>query len=219
MPPPGLSGPAQVISTGAGACASPPGPHPPGLGVEGSPAVALPSAEPNADIGQDIMVSILDQVKLLLAQARRDSEAKVKNELSSVNEVIQVLDQRLDAMITQLDDAEAPQVVEQHTVAQALAKVEQQWGKELGKLKQELHQTIFAHNHNADLMKHQKESIDEIRAELEKLKPPSPERIKLAKAHLQKTDQLLNSQQRQRRLEPLFQRLAVLERRLAMGWR
>lgn len=219
MPPPGLSGPAQVISTGGGACASPPGPHPPGLGVEGSPAVALPSAEPNADIGQDIMVSILDQVKLLLAQARRDSEAKVKNELSSVNEVIQVLDQRLDAMITQLDDAEAPQVVEQHTVAQALAKVEQQWGKELGKLKQELHQTIFAHNHNADLMKHQKESIDEIRAELEKLKPPSPERIKLAKAHLQKTDQLLNSQQRQRRLEPLFQRLAVLERRLAMGWR
>lgn len=181
--------------------------------------MALPSAEPNTDIGQDIMVSILDQVKLLLAQARRDSEAKVKNELSSVNEVIQVLDQRLDAMITQLDDAEAPQVVEQHTVAQALAKVEQQWGKELGKLKQELHQTIFAHNHNADLMKHQKESIDEIRAELEKLKPPSPERIKLAKAHLQKTDQLLNSQQRQRRLEPLFQRLAVLERRLAMGWR
>jgi len=219
MPPPGLSGPAQVISTGAGACASPPGPHPPGLGVEGNHAVALPSAEPNTDIGQDIMVSILDQVKLLLAQARRDSEAKVKNELSSVNEVIQVLDQRLDAMITQLDDAEAPQVVEQHTVAQALAKVEQQWGKELGKLKQELHQTIFAHNHNADLMKHQKESIDEIRAELEKLKPPSPERIKLAKAHLQKTDQLLNSQQRQRRLEPLFQRLAVLERRLAMGWR
>merc|ERR1719389_806897 len=100
------------------------------------------------------------------------------------------MDVRIDALIKQLDEIdEAPeQAVEPQTVAQALAKLEQQWGKELGKLKQELHQTIYAHNHNADLMKHQKDALDNIRNDLEKSKGSSndTERLKLAKQLLSK---------------------------------
>ena len=73
-----------------------------------------------------------------------------------MHDKIAEMDAALDLMMDQLGD----EAVEQHTVAQALAKVEQQWGRELGKLKQELHQTVFAHNHNADLMKHQKDVVE-----------------------------------------------------------
>merc|ERR1719217_1840685 len=90
--------------------------------------------------------------------------------------------------------------VEPQTVAQALAKLEQQWGKELGKLKQELHQTIFALNHNADLMKHQKDVLDAIRSELAaQSQPPSAERLRNAKAQLAKVDQLLKGQQQKQK--------------------
>jgi len=210
MPPPGLTSPAALAASSAGAT----------VGASGD--ALAPTAEGPSDLGQDIMVGIQEQVKTLLGQARRDSEAKVKAELKAANDVIQSMDQRLDEMLAKLDGAEEfpPQVVEQHTVAQALAKVEQNWGKELGKLKQELHQTIFAHNHNADLMKHQKDSIDEIRSELEKQKPLSAERVKMAKAHLQKVQALMEKQDQGRRLEPLFNRLSNLERRIpTIMWR
>merc|ERR1719287_196695 len=110
------------------------------------------------------------------------------------------MDSSIDALVRQLDEIEeAPeQDVEPQTVAQALAKLEQQWGKELGKLKQELHQTIYAHNHNADLMKHQKDALDSIRNELDTQKSTSndTERVKLAKAQLAKADAMLKGQQK-----------------------
>lgn len=149
------------------------------------------------------------QVKQLLAKARRDSEAKVKAELKVMHDKIAEMDAALDLMMDQLGD----EAVEQHTVAQALAKVEQQWGRELGKLKQELHQTVFAHNHNADLMKHQKDSIDELRAKLE-TKPP----IAQMEAKAQAKVEALHKMQESQRLEPLFTRLLVIEQRLAMNW-
>jgi hypothetical protein len=165
-----------------------------------------------------------DQVSQLLLQAKKDSESKVKAELKVLNDAMKEMDTRLDALNRQLDEVEAEprQAVEQSTVTASLAKLEQQWGKELGKLKQELHQTIFAHNHNADLMKHQKDALDQIRTEIESQKAsPASERVKLAKDKLAKADALLKGQQKQRKLEPLFRRLTVLEQKLncmPRGW-
>lgn len=51
--------------------------------------------------------------------------------------------------------AEAP--LDAAQVGQLLARIEQQWGQEIRTLKEELHQTILAHNHNADLIKHHKD--------------------------------------------------------------
>jgi hypothetical protein len=108
--------------------------------------------------------------------------------------------------------------VDQHTCAKALAKVEQAWGKELGKLKQELHQTIYAHNHNADLMKQQKEQLEQIHEEIAAISAPlPPERLKMAKAQLARFDNYGKGQQKQQqKIVPLFQRLQALEQRLAM---
>lgn len=206
-------------------------PSSPGSGPSPAPTIDAISvglgaeAEVSPDLRQEILARIAEQVKELIKQARLDSEAKVRADLKVLNTAIQEMDGRLDVLLRSLDELETSntaqprQAVEQHTVAQALAKVEQQWGKELGKLKQELHQTIFAHNHNADLMKHQKDALDQIRRELESQRPPNAERLRMARAQLAKVDALLEGQSKQRRLEPLFSRLAAVEQRLAAAWR
>merc|ERR1719310_2354468 len=182
------------------AFSGPPPGTPPGLepapGLEGDAAPGLDgAAAPAGDVSasQELRVEILtrisEQVKKSLDGARRESESKVKMELKQVYDKIGSLDKSLDKLLVKLDEAEETrkqvtpeEPLEQATVAKALAKVEQAWGKELGKLKQELHQTIFAHNHNADLMKHQKDALDTIRNELEAQKSPASDRVKLAKA-------------------------------------
>lgn len=189
--------------------------------VAGVSAVAPGLAEASPDVRKEILLRIGDQVTQLLLQAKKDSESKVKAELKVLNDVMVQMDGRLDGLVQKLDELEdgPKQVVEMQTVAQALAKLEQQWGKELGKLKQELHQTIFAHNHNADLMKHQKDALDTIRNELEAQKSPASDRVKLAKAQLAKADTMLKGQQKQRNLDPLFRRLLAIEQKIsALRW-
>jgi len=157
-------------------------------------------------------------VNELLGSARKESENKVKAELKALNDIMRDMDTRIDAIIKQLDEVEEgpEQAVEPGYVAQALAKLEQQWGKELGKLKQELHQTIYAHNHNADLMKHQKDALDNIRQDIETQKTTNDsDRLKKAQSMCQKADTMLKGQQKQKKLEPLFRRLAAIEQRLA----
>merc|ERR1719209_2810671 len=76
------------------------------------------------------------------------------------------MDERLDQMLAHLDGLQPQENADTLTaeaVAGLLSKTEQQWGQEIRTLKQELHQTILAHNHNADLIKHHKETIDLIR--------------------------------------------------------
>jgi hypothetical protein len=166
-----------------------------------------------------IMQKIQEQVKDLILQARKDSENKVKSELKIIGEAMKEMDSKLDLIVADLDSVDqegdsgeptAANSVENTAVLQALAKVEAHWGKELGKLKQELHQTIFAHNHNADLMKHQKEALDQIKAKMAESNatPSSPQ---LQQQLQGKIDQLVDSQSKAKRLEPLFTRLMAVE--------
>merc|ERR1719262_95485 len=83
------------------------------------------------------------------------------------------LDKRLDGLNEQLDALEAPSArsteppLDSDTIRQCLLKIEQQWGQGLRALRQELHQTILAHNHNADLMKHHKDTLDQLKVSSE----------------------------------------------------
>lgn len=201
-------------------------PPPPGLGAADQLLAGM-GGSTSADeasshkLRQEILSRIGEQVKDLILQAKRDSEAKVKTELKMVNDAMAQMDANLDMLNKQLDDMEESptEALEQHTAIKALAKVEQQWGKELGKLKLELHQTIYAHNHNADLLKQQKEALDQIRSEIEGQKQTaSADRIKLAKSQLVKME-TLQKVSKGRKLEPLFQRLAAVEQRLMAAWR
>lgn len=178
----------------------------------------------SSDVRQDILQAIGEKVTLLLGAAKKDSESKVKAELMALNNIVRDMDTRVDEIVKQLDEIEdnPAQAVEPQTVAQALAKLEQQWGKELGKLKQELHQTIYAHNHNADLMKHQKDVLDSLRTELDGSQQSlagDSERVKLAKLNITKAEALNkrypNSEKA--KLEPLFRRLAAIEQQIAVS--
>eukprot|EP00929_Paragymnodinium_shiwhaense_P047607 TRINITY_DN24138_c0_g3_i2.p1 TRINITY_DN24138_c0_g3~~TRINITY_DN24138_c0_g3_i2.p1 ORF type:complete len:346 (+),score=98.60 TRINITY_DN24138_c0_g3_i2:110-1147(+) len=181
--------------------------------------------------GQELRVEILgrisDQVKKSLEQARRESETKVKQQLKWVYDKIGQLDKLLDRLLLQIQEADASrnevppeEPLEHGTVAKAMAKVEQAWGKELGKLKQELHQTIFAHNHNADLMKQQKDALDRMVEEVEATHPAAGggssatvERRKMARALFDKVQEIVK-EDRQNKMDGLLQRLEAVERRI-----
>eukprot|EP00441_Pelagodinium_beii_P038626 CAMPEP_0197636380 /NCGR_PEP_ID=MMETSP1338-20131121/11906_1 /TAXON_ID=43686 ORGANISM="Pelagodinium beii, Strain RCC1491" /NCGR_SAMPLE_ID=MMETSP1338 /ASSEMBLY_ACC=CAM_ASM_000754 /LENGTH=285 /DNA_ID=CAMNT_0043208597 /DNA_START=31 /DNA_END=884 /DNA_ORIENTATION=- len=206
-----------------------PGPRPPFNPPSPPGAINGGEAEDQAlrDLRAEVSAPIRNKVQALLAQAKRESETKVTAELRILHSAIGEMDSRLDLLVKQLDEVQNSgttsakgEALEQASVIQALAKVEQWWGKELGKLKTELHQTIYAHNHNADLMKHQKETLDQIRNEIDVRATPKPERIKAAKEKLQKIDALQKAgPQKQKRLEPLMQRMAALEQKVVAAWR
>merc|ERR1719458_658254 len=121
------------------------------------------------------------------------------------------MDARLDQLLSQLDCIEQPEPSEAPLDAKA---IEQQWGQEIRTLKQELHQTILAHNHNADLIKHHKDTIDSLRERCMKLAGNSMKTSEIQQ-QLQHLDTRLKQQHKQRKLEPLFERLTALEQRVA----
>lgn len=168
---------------------------------------------------EQIVNAIEAQVLKLIDQARHDTEAKVKAELKAIREAMAVMDQQLDHMLGQLTGMGAPKPAAEsppdvgEAMRLALARVEQQCSIEIRTLKQELHQTILAHNHNADLIKHHKDTIDALRERCAQL-VLGPARASQAHQQLQQLDARLKYQQKQRKLEPLFERLMALERRL-----
>ncbi|CAK9002408.1 unnamed protein product [Durusdinium trenchii] len=164
---------------------------------------------------------ILQDVGIRLQQAKQETERKVSAELKYLHVAMQEMDQRLDSLNKRLEDVpmKKQDALEDALIVQALAKVEQQWGKELGKLKTELHQMIYAHNHNADLMKHQKETLDKIRQETFARASPALRNTALVKRALAKIagieEHLRSSQILHQKMEPLLPRVATLERAVA----
>ncbi|CAE8624200.1 unnamed protein product, partial [Polarella glacialis] len=144
----------------------------------------------------------------------------VKMELKQIRDSMVAMDQRLDQLLTHLDGVPAPSPPETslnaEAVGQLLSKIEQQWGQEIRTLKQELHQTILAHNHNADLIKHHKDTIDALRERCAKLQGGGAKTSEI-QLQLQRLDARLKQQQKQRKLEPFFERLTALEMRVASG--
>lgn len=169
----------------------------------------------------EVSDTIEAQVSRLIDQARYDTESKVKMELKQIRESMISMDSRLDLLLAQLEGIEVqeqqtgdPFTMDAEAIGQLLSRIEQQWGQEIKTLKQELHQTILAHNHNADLIKHHKDTLDALKEKCEKLTVTSTKTSEIQQ-HLQRLDLRLKQQQKQRKLEPLFERLANLEHRMA----
>mmetsp|Transcript_71589 Transcript_71589/g.186206 ORF Transcript_71589/g.186206 Transcript_71589/m.186206 type:complete len:336 (-) Transcript_71589:93-1100(-) len=220
--PPGLAGPAS------GPPAEPPPPAPPGLWQQQAMAVASRPASAAAagdeastiDKQREISGTIAAQVARLLEQARVDTENKVKMELKGIRDQMMAMDAGLDLLLAQLDGVEpsAAPSLDADSVGQVLSNIEQKWGQEIRTLKEELHQTILAHNHNADLIKHHKDSIDDIRNRVFRLQNGGAAKAAAdIQASLARLDALPKQQQTQRKLEPLFERLTRLERQLAQA--
>merc|ERR1719236_304412 len=75
----------------------------------------------------------------------------------------------------------------------SIQKLEEVWEGEVGSLKHELWQTIQAHNHNADLLKHHKTAIDQISGRATQ-SVPNPELEKLH-SQLVQVDKVLQREQ------------------------
>merc|ERR1719293_457464 len=127
------------------------------------------------------------------------------------------MDGRLDQMLAQLDGVEPPAEapLDAEHVGQLLSKIEQQWGQEIRTLKEELHQTILAHNHNADLIKHHKDTIDALRERCTRIQGGGARGGDQIQQQLSRLDALTKQQQTQRKMDPLFERLTNLERNVA----
>jgi len=171
------------------------------------------------DLQAEIAQTIETQVARLIEQARVDTESKVKMELKQIRSTMVAMDERLDQMLAHLDGLQPQENADTLTaeaVAGLLSKTEQQWGQEIRTLKQELHQTILAHNHNADLIKHHKDTIDALRERCGKMTTSSSKSAEIQQ-QLRQLDARLKQQQKQRKLEPLFERLNALEMRVTAG--
>jgi len=222
-PPPGEAPPPPP--PGIGGAANPPALWQPPGSPASSPAAAERGLAPTGqgietELQKEIQVTIENQVKRLIEQARLETENLVKVELKHIRDMMTAIGGNLDQMIVQLDDlestpsAEAP--LDGEIIGHILSKIEQQWGQEIKTLKQELHQTIVAHNHNADLIKHHEDSIDSLRDRCVKMQNANSKTSEI-QAQLQKVDARLKAQMKLRKLEPLFERLSDLEKKIAVA--
>merc|ERR1719387_709150 len=102
------------------------------------------------------------------------------------------------------------QTVDRNSLSQALQALELRWGAEMKALKQDLHRTILAHNHNSDLLKHHKDALDEVRRKIDSQTQPRADQID---AQLTKVDRMLRQgQAKQRTLDALCEPLTPWRR-------
>merc|ERR1712176_1719720 len=93
-----------------------------------------------------------------------------------------------------------------------IGQLEQKWGSEVKALKQDLHRTILAHNHNSDLMRHHRDALDEARRKLDAQTQPKAEQVD---AQIEKVDRMLRAgQSKQRALDALTERLTAIEQQV-----
>merc|ERR1719230_1965252 len=152
----------------------------------------------------------------MILQAKKDSENRVRHELNAARSQLQ----HMDTVINQLTErversarsrgglgmAEDRQTVDQAFLSQQITILEQKWAHETKALKQDLHRTILAHNHNSDLMRHHRDALDEACRRLD-AHPMRPEadRVNMQLAHL---DHLLHqSQAKQQALDMVTEQL------------
>lgn len=170
---------------------------------------------------QDVLAAVSRHVAPRLQQAASASESQVRAELRRVEAglgALQAKVSRVEALLGVADHG--AQAVRKDGVTQLLADVEQRWEQELKAVKRELHQTILAHNHNADVMADHKSAIDRIRTELEERGPPAQlERDGHVREQLDRLSRTLEQNRSQERdIEGLLRRSdALMQQFTALG--
>mmetsp|Transcript_44972 Transcript_44972/g.82168 ORF Transcript_44972/g.82168 Transcript_44972/m.82168 type:complete len:338 (+) Transcript_44972:86-1099(+) len=158
------------------------------------------------------------QVEQMILQAKKDSESRVRHELNLARTQLQ----QMEGVITDLGEriarcnrssglggSDQSQTVDRAFLNQKIQQLEQKWGSEVKALKQDLHRTILAHNHNSDLMRHHRDALDEARRKLDTLTQPKAEQVD---AQIEKVERMFrHSQAKQKELENLAHRLSQLE--------
>lgn len=118
-------------------------------------------------VNDALLAAVRERVLPMLAAATRASELQVSTEMRKLQSGFAALTTKLGRVQSLLHAHDPPErsVQQVHTtdsLCQALIEVERRWDQEIKDVKRELHQTILAHNHNADVMADHKTAIDKI---------------------------------------------------------
>merc|ERR1711920_1019159 len=98
----------------------------------------------------------------------------------------------------------------------SISKLEEVWEGEVGTLKHELWQTIQAHNHNADLLKHHKDAIDSVQSRMTE-SVPNPELEQVHAMFMQAEKAMQREKEKEMQIDQLLQRLTAVQHQLSVG--
>lgn len=142
----------------------PPGPPGPFTPTE-RPQLPRPPAFPPID-----PVVLCQEIRTQISGATRASELQVLSELNKLHAGMDALRLKADKVVLALSQRNLGVrsiPLAQDAILSILTDVEQRWDAEIKLVKRELHQTILAHNHNADLMADHKVILDQLLADIE----------------------------------------------------
>eukprot|EP00439_Symbiodinium_sp_Y106_P038169 s6321_g4.t1 len=168
----------------------------------------------------DVATAIGQQVEQMILQAKKDSEARVRHELNVARSQLT----QMESHITELSErvtrcvrlnsggtatgVDPAMTVDRAFLSQKIKQLEQKWGSEVKALKQDLHRTILAHNHNSDLMRDCNAKA-QARRKLDSQPAPKADQVD---AQIDKVDRMLRAgAAKQRALDALTERLTQLE--------
>eukprot|EP00434_Breviolum_minutum_P010459 symbB.v1.2.009224.t1/scaffold582.1/size184522/10 len=154
----------------------------------------------------------------MILDAKLASETKVGKEVQKIKQKMEAMAEKIK-MINDRVTAVEPNKngVLKTELQSSIAKLEEVWEGEVSTLKHELWQTIQAHNHNADLLKHHKDAIDQVQARMTE-SAPTPE-LDQVHAQLLQVDKVLQREMaKEAQMDQLMTRLTLVHQQLFDTW-
>lgn len=208
------------MASSGGPPASPEGAVParaPPVGAPPSPGMAAGAPAVDADMHHDIARDIGQQVEIMILDAKHQSETKVGKEIQKIKVKMESMQEKIKMIterVARLEPGSGGLL--KADLQKSIAKLEEVWEGEVGTLKHELWQTIQAHNHNADLLKHHKDAIDQVTSRMTD-SAPNPE-LEQVHQQLMAVDKVMQREiDKEKQMDTLMQRLTVVQQQLSVG--
>ncbi|CAK0841654.1 unnamed protein product, partial [Prorocentrum cordatum] len=166
----------------------------------------------------DIARDINQLVEKMILDAKHNSETKVGKEIQKLKSKMDQMNEKIRVISEKLNRQEASNGggFLKSDLQQSISKLEEVWNSECEALKHELWQTIQAHNHNADLLKHHKDAIDQI--QISWTDGPSYLELEQVHAQLAQAQNVVERERsREQQIDQLVQRIAIAQQQLTAG--
>lgn len=177
----------------------------------------MTAAAGGGDMHHDIARDIGQQVEVMILDAKRQSETKVGKEIQKIKAKMEAMHQKIKLInerVSRIEPGNAS--FRKADLVKSIIRLEEVWEGEVNTLKHELWQTIQAHNHNADLLKHHKDAIDQVQNRMPEV-APSPELEQIHQQLLQVDKVMKQELAKEQQMDQLLQRITVVQQQLTAG--
>lgn len=159
---------------------------------------------------------------MMILDAKHKSESTVSKEVSKIKVKMEAMSKKIKMVTERVSklDSNGSGPLLKTDLQKSIQKLEEVWEGEVGSLKHELWQTIQAHNHNADLLKHHKTAIDQISGRASE-SVPNPELEQIHNQLIQVDKVMQREQAKEQQLDQLMLRLTAVQQQLSAaggGW-